>query len=53
MAEALQNQITFTERLRAHLAIARLDHSIKNLFVLPGVIVPLSAYPASGTTASS
>lgn len=32
-------------RVRAHLAIARLDHSIKNLFVLPGVIVPLSAYP--------
>ena len=34
------------ERLRAHLAIARLDHSIKNLFVLPGVIVPLSVDPA-------
>ncbi len=32
-------------RVRAHLAIARLDHSIKNLFVLPGVIVPLSTYP--------
>lgn len=31
--------------MRAHLAIARLDHSIKNLFVLPGVIVPLSAFP--------
>ncbi|MDE1154543.1 MAG: UbiA prenyltransferase family protein [Acidobacteriaceae bacterium] len=34
--------VSFSERLRAHLAIARLDHSIKNLFVLPGVIVPLS-----------
>ena len=33
------------KRLRAHLAIARLDHSIKNLFVLPGIIVPLSIYP--------
>ena len=33
-------------RLRAHVQIARLDHSIKNLFVLPGIIVPLSAYPA-------
>jgi 4-hydroxybenzoate polyprenyltransferase len=33
---------TFAQRLRAHLSIARLDHSIKNLFVLPGVIVPLS-----------
>jgi 4-hydroxybenzoate polyprenyltransferase len=29
-------------RLRAHLSIARLDHSIKNLFVLPGIVVPLS-----------
>ncbi len=38
--------VSFGERLRAHLAIARLDHSIKNLFVLPGVIVPLSTYPA-------
>jgi len=35
-------QVSLKERLRAHLAIARFDHSIKNLFVLPGVIVPLS-----------
>jgi 4-hydroxybenzoate polyprenyltransferase len=39
-------KIGFAERLRAHIAIARLDHSIKNLFVLPGVIVPLSVDPA-------
>ncbi|GAA3750148.1 UbiA family prenyltransferase [Terriglobus aquaticus] len=37
---------TLAERLKAHVQIARLDHSIKNLFVLPGVIVPLSTYPA-------
>ncbi len=37
--------VSFKDRVRAHLAIARLDHSIKNLFVLPGVIVPLSTYP--------
>ncbi len=36
------SQVSLKDRLRAHLAIARLDHSIKNLFVLPGVIVPLS-----------
>jgi 4-hydroxybenzoate polyprenyltransferase len=36
---------TVAERVRAHIAIARLDHSIKNLFVLPGVIVPLSVLP--------
>lgn len=38
--------ISWKDRLRAHLAIARLDHSIKNLFVLPGIVVPLSAYPS-------
>jgi len=32
----------FADRLRAHVAIMRLDHSIKNIFVLPGIIVPLS-----------
>lgn len=40
-----ETALKFPQRLRAHLAIARLDHSIKNLFVLPGVIVPLSVYP--------
>ncbi len=37
---------SLAERFKAHLQIARLDHSIKNLFVLPGVIVPLSTYPS-------
>ena len=37
--------VPLAQRFRAHLAIARLDHSIKNLFVLPGVIVPLSVVP--------
>jgi decaprenyl-phosphate phosphoribosyltransferase len=41
-----QVTVSMSERIKAHLAIARLDHSIKNLFVLPGVIVPLSAYPS-------
>ena len=45
IAEANHEQVTLKQRLSAHLAIARLDHSIKNLFVLPGVIVPLSTYP--------
>lgn len=40
-----RTEVSFAERLRAHIAIARLDHSIKNLFVLPGVIVPLSVVP--------
>ncbi len=45
MIEMAGTKVTFAERLRAHVAIARLDHSIKNLFVLPGIIVPLSIYP--------
>ena len=43
--KAAQTKVSFAERLKAHVAIARLDHSIKNLFVLPGVIVPLSVDP--------
>ncbi|HEY0784682.1 MAG TPA: UbiA family prenyltransferase [Acidobacteriaceae bacterium] len=45
MNSAVQSEFTLGERVRAHLDIARLDHSIKNLFVLPGVIVPLSVSP--------
>ena len=45
MREMAKTKVSFSRRLRAHLAIARLDHSIKNLFVLPGIIVPLSIYP--------
>jgi len=45
MSETAGTKVSFSGRLRAHLAIARLDHSIKNLFVLPGIIVPLSIYP--------
>jgi 4-hydroxybenzoate polyprenyltransferase len=39
------------DRLSAHVAIARLDHSIKNLFVLPGIVVPLSVAPSLLTRA--
>ncbi len=46
MPDSERTRIPFFDRIRAHVAIARLDHSIKNLFVLPGVIVPLSIYPA-------
>jgi decaprenyl-phosphate phosphoribosyltransferase len=46
MTQLSDAQIRLPERVRAHISIARLDHSIKNLFVLPGVIVPLSVDPA-------
>jgi len=31
--------------LGGHLAIARFDHAIKNIFVLPGIILPITAAP--------
>ena len=34
--------VSLATRIKAHIAIARLDHSIKNVFVLPGIIVPMS-----------
>jgi len=37
----LQQQTPARGRLRAHIAIMRLDHSIKNIFVLPGIVVPM------------
>jgi 4-hydroxybenzoate polyprenyltransferase len=46
MAQLTEVKVSASERVRAHIAIARLDHSIKNLFVLPGIIVPLSVDPA-------
>jgi decaprenyl-phosphate phosphoribosyltransferase len=46
MIETTQAKVSLSDRLKAHLAIARLDHSIKNLFVLPGIIVPLSVDPS-------
>ena len=45
MEAAAKKRVPFGERLKAHLEIARLDHSIKNLFVLPGVVIPFSFYP--------
>jgi 4-hydroxybenzoate polyprenyltransferase len=35
--------------IRGHLEIARIDHWIKNVFVLPGIIVALSVDPAQFT----
>jgi 4-hydroxybenzoate polyprenyltransferase len=44
-AEISRNSVQSTPlavRLKAHLQIMRLDHSIKNIFVVPGIVVPLS-----------
>ena len=51
MSEGIEPKVSLQERISAHIAIARLDHSIKNVFVLPGVIIPLSVYPSLVNTA--
>lgn len=33
--------VTLNQRIAAHISIMRLDHSIKNVFVLPGIVLPL------------
>ena len=45
MNESAAPESAIARRLRAYILIARFDHSIENLFVLPGIIVPLSVYP--------
>lgn len=37
---------TWPVRLRACISIARIDHWTKNVFVLPGVVIPLTLAPA-------
>ena len=37
-----QQPITLGQRLSAHLQIARLDHSIKQAFILPGIILAMA-----------
>ncbi|HWE52160.1 MAG TPA: UbiA prenyltransferase family protein [Bryobacteraceae bacterium] len=40
---AAERSFSLADRALAHLAIARLDHSTKNIFVLPGIVVAYSA----------
>jgi decaprenyl-phosphate phosphoribosyltransferase len=39
------SRLSFKQRLRAHIDIARFDRSIDNLFVVPGMVIPLVAMP--------
>lgn len=38
----LEQRVPLGKRMRAHLAIARFDHIAKNVFILPGVVIPLT-----------
>ena len=40
-----QRAVPWRTVLAGHVAIARFDHAIKNVFVLPGIILPLTAAP--------
>jgi decaprenyl-phosphate phosphoribosyltransferase len=44
--QAIERNESFTwmERLKAHIAILRIDHWTKNVFVLPGVVIPLTIH---------
>lgn len=44
-AQPVLDHVPLGTRLRAHLAIARLDHIAKNVFILPGVLIPLTVEP--------
>jgi decaprenyl-phosphate phosphoribosyltransferase len=41
-AGVIRAKPSWKDRLAAHVSIARLDHSIKNIFVVPGIIIPIS-----------
>lgn len=47
LLEVAALKVSIGQRVKAHIAIARFDHSVKNVFVLPGIVVPLSVLPVS------
>lgn len=34
--------LSWVDRLKAHIAILRIDHWVKNVFLLPGIVIPLT-----------
>lgn len=50
IAMSSQHPIRASERLIAHLRIMRLDHSIKQLFIVPGIVLTISM---AGTSLTS
>ena len=43
--------VSLSRRIRAHLSIARFDHVTKNIFILPGIVIPLTVDPQLASTA--
>jgi 4-hydroxybenzoate polyprenyltransferase len=39
-----EESYSWMDRLKAHVAILRIDHWTKNVFVLPGVVIPLTVH---------
>jgi decaprenyl-phosphate phosphoribosyltransferase len=42
--------VGFSARLKAHIDISRIDHWTKNVFVLPGILIPLRVHSVSDST---
>ncbi len=38
----MREHVSIATRIKAHIAIARLDHSVKSVFILPGIVIPMS-----------
>lgn len=49
----LDGAVPLGKRIRAHLAIARFDHVTKNVFILPGIAIPLSVQPELWTSGTA
>ena len=41
----LERKIPIRALIRAHLSIARFDHITKNVFIIPGILVPITLEP--------
>jgi 4-hydroxybenzoate polyprenyltransferase len=46
-SQAIKNDasVSWVDRLKAHIAIVRIDHWTKNVFLLPGIVIPLTVAP--------
>lgn len=42
VSEVGDRAITFSQRIGAHLRIARFDHSVKQIFILPGIVLAIA-----------